>query len=180
MVSLGSLLLSSFIALIGGISVSQFSEGWRIALAVGLAIFILLQFGIITPFRMWRKSVWVANIEQMLEQLWDCHDRGVILLNAHYNMLTKNPELARDSQLENKFIDDWSKQLMAWTEETTAQIEKLYPLEAKRFKNLVLYNPHIISGGLNEVHDGLRSMLVMRLKKIDAIVERHQPSLLPE
>ena len=102
------------------------------------------------------------------------------MLNAHYEALIKQEELARNSQLQNEFIEKWNQQFEEWTREAKSIIETLYPLEAKRFENLVVYNPRSISGGLNEVHDGLRSMLVARLDKIYNIISRHQPSLLPE
>ena len=183
MVSLLYIAVSSILAVLVYFNVdkvwSDFEE-WYIRFGIGVIVFILVQFVLLTPIRMWRGAVWVANIEMGLEGLWACHDRGVELLNEHHGALIKNEELARDSQLQNEYIANWNKKFITWTQETKSKIEMLYPLEAKRFKNVVAYNPHSIIGGLNEVHDGLRSMLLARLNKIDVIIERHQPSILPE
>ena len=179
MATLGLLLLSTVIALIGGLSVSQFSEEWQIGLAVGLAIFILVQFGIITPFRMWRKSVWVANIEKGLEELWDSYDKGIGLLSKHIEAMIKQPQLKDDTKERGAFLKQWYEDYKEWKATTSVKIESLYPLEARRFKNLIAYGP-TASGGFGKEHDAVRSLLMYQLAKIDAIIIRHQPALLPE
>ena len=176
MVAIGWLFLCAIVGTITGLSV-PFS--WEYRLAIGLALFIVVQFGVITPIRMWRDAVWVANIENLLTELCDCHDDGVILLNSHVDALKQTPNLIKDSEKLKEFLNDWEKEFDIWTDKTTKQIEKLSPLEARRFKNIVVYIK-AFNDGLNDWHDRKRSMLLRRLEKIDAIMTRHQPSLLPE
>jgi hypothetical protein len=176
MVALGWIFVSAIVGLVTGLVV-PFS--WEYRLALGLALFIVIQFGVITPMQMWRNAVWVANIENLLTELCGCHDDGVKLLNSHVDALNKEPSMKNDDTKIKKFLADWGKEFDTWTEKTTTQIEKLYPLEARRFKNIVVYIKSF-DDGFNDWHDRKRSMLLRRLEKLDAIMTRHQPSLLPE
>lgn len=182
MVALGLLVVSAVLGFIGGLSAPEISNRlapWHMRVAVGLTIFVVVQFLIITPFRMWRQAVWVANVEQILEQLMDYHDRGVDLLNSHHLLLLTTPNLAKDSESQMKFLEKYSQDFLIWSDKTEKVIEKLYPLEARRFKNVVAFSRKF-TDGINVYHDGLRSQLLGKLNKIDAIIERHQPKILPE
>jgi len=152
---------------------------WDLRLAFGLVVFLVVQFGIITPFRMWRESTWVANVELILEQLFDCQDKGVDLLNAHIDALKTNPNLRKEPDPLKIFLNKWYQDFECWTGETDTQINKLYPLESRRFRNVVVFTRQF-SDGLCDLHDDWRSMLLKRLEKIDAIIARHQPAILPE
>lgn len=182
MAALAFIFISAGLGFIGGLtapSISGILTPWNLRVAFGLIVFMVIQFGIITPFRMWRQSVWVANVENMLEELFDYHDKGVLLLNAHVDALRLNPKLKNEADSLQAFLDKWYLDFEQWTKETTEEIEKLYPLEARRFKNIVVYS-QVFNDGLNEIYDKWRSMLLRRLEKIDALIGRHQPSLLPE
>lgn len=182
MLNLVLLLLSMGFGIAGGLGIPEIVkklEPWPWPFVLGFIIFVVIQFGIVTPFRMWRKSVWVANIEKMLEELFDYHDRGVSLLNEHFNALRQNPNLQNDPKLLKMFLDNWYQEYEKWVEETANHIQKLSPLEGRRFKNIVVFCP-TFNDGLDKLHDKYRSMILKRLEKIDAIIERHQPSLLPE
>ncbi len=55
MLALGLIFVSAVLAFIGGLSAPKISEvltPWNLRVAFGLAIFVVIQFGIITPFRM--------------------------------------------------------------------------------------------------------------------------------
>ena len=54
---------------------------------------MFVQFGVITPCRMWQQSTWAANVEKILGDLYDCHDKGVNLLSSHIDALKLNPDL---------------------------------------------------------------------------------------
>lgn len=177
------LLSSAILGYIGYLTapeINEFLSTSNIRIAFGLVVFLVFQFLVFTPCRMWRESTWVANIEKLLDELWDCHERGVDLLNKHTDAIRANPELLQDPNLQQKYIEGWDKEFHNWTEDTKKKIDRLYPLEAKRFRNVVSYNPRSIVGGVNAFHDQLRSMLLVRLNMVDAIITRHQPSLLPE
>ena len=176
MAALGWLFVSAIIGTATGLVMPLI---WEYRLALGLGVFLVIQFGVITPIRMWRNAVWVANIENLLTELCDCHDDGVKLLNSHIDALNRDSNLIRDNDKIQVFLDDWGKEFDTWTEKTTKQIEKLYPLEARRFKNIVVYIKSF-EDGFNDWHNRKRSMLLRRLEKLDAIITRHQPSLLPE
>ena len=182
MTALGFLFLSAVLGFTGWLTAPKISEAlmtWEWRVGFGIFIFVLVQFGIITPFRMWRASTWVANIEQMLEDLFDWHDKGVELLNAHVEALRINPNLRNEPKPLKVFLDKWYEEFNSWTKDTEAQINKLYPIEARRFKNVVVFSRQF-SDGLSDLHDDWRSMLLKRLDRIDAIIARHQPALLPE
>ncbi len=181
MATVGYILLSAFLAVIAGISAPKISEtlaSFDVRLAIGLTVFIIVQFGIITPFRMWQQSVWVAKVENVLEELLNYHDSGVSLLNRHYNELS-NPKLKDDPVSVNTYVNEWFTDLIKWTKDTSEVMNKLYPIEARRFKNIVTY-PIELKDGLNDSHIRWRNMLLARLRKIDAVIDRHQPSILPE
>lgn len=166
MAALGWLFVSAIVGTIAGFTIPLI---WEYRLAFGLGVFLVIQFGLITPIKMWRDAVWVANIENLLTELCDYHDDGVILLNSHVDAIKKTPNLNEDKEKLQAFLSDWEKEFDKWTEDTTSHIEKLYPLEARRFKNIVVYIKSF-EDGLNDWHDRKRSMLLRRLDKLDAIL----------
>ena len=74
MVTLLLLTLSAGVSALAAVSAHEFSEqfaDWNRWFLIGIAVFLILQFLIITPCRMWRNAVWVRNIEEILDQLWN-------------------------------------------------------------------------------------------------------------
>ena len=183
MTAFGLISLSAFLALVGGLVAPRISEtltAWQLRVAFGLILFVVIQFGIITPFRMWRKSTWVANIEKMLEELWDYHDKGVELLNSHYKFQDENPDAVRKSDKANEWVNNWVQEVKEWTDETQEKLFRFYPIEARGFKNIVIYENRLVDDSLNHQHHRNRNMLLRRLEMLKNVLERHQPALLPE
>jgi len=183
MVAIGFILLSATLAMIGGLSAPIITNAiavWQLRLAIGLTLFVVIQFGIITPFRMWREATWVANIEKLLEELWDSHDTGVELLNAHIGFVFENPDAIPGSTKANDWVETWVAEVKKWTEEAKEKVAKLYPLEGHRFKNIVVYQRTLTEDCLNLMHREYRNQLLRRLQMLENVVDRHQPTLLPE
>jgi hypothetical protein len=182
MVALGLILFSAILGLIGGLSapiINDILAPWQLRLSIGLVVFIIVQFLIITPFRMWRKAVWVANIELLLEQLWDSHDEGVKLLNAHVEFVLANPDFNTNNQKVNDWVSNWFDNVNKWTEDTQGKLSKLYPIEARRFKHVVTYE-NKLRDNLDIAHGNYRNMLLRRLEMLSNVIEKHQPKLLPD
>lgn len=185
MVSLGLIFISVILGFIGGFSVTQISDAltsWQWRFGIGVGVFVVILFGIITPFRMWRKSTWVANIERMLEDLWDSHDKGVELLNDHpdFNFIPSDGYGQPDSKKVNDWVTTWVTKVNSWNNETQKKLSRFYPIEGRRFKNIVVYQHILQDGNLNPIHRNYRNMLLGRLQMLEKVIERHQPALLPE
>lgn len=182
MVTLGFLILSVLLGSIGGLIAPRINATlgeMELRVALGIVVFLFFQFGLFTPFRMWRDANWVTNIETILGHLWDCHEKGVKLLNEHHYALRSDPKLADNSSAKDEFLDRWYKDLDTWSDQTEAEIAKLSPLEARRFRYVVVVTPEA-TGGFDQVHNLRLSTLVLKLRKLEAVDARHQPALSPE
>ncbi|MEE8587422.1 MAG: hypothetical protein V3T83_21495, partial [Acidobacteriota bacterium] len=82
---------------------------------------------VITPYKMWRKASWVARIAEIMDEVYDRRDEATELLNRH-NEETVSEESA------DEWVDRWIKALRAWMKRTERTLEKLHPLEKRRFK----------------------------------------------
>src|SRR3990170_2282884 len=110
MTALGWILVSAVLGLIGGLSapaINNVLTPWQLRVAFGFIVFIVIQFGIFTPFRMWQKATWVADIERLLEDLWDSHDKGVELLNSHVSFIYNNPDATPGSKKAGDWVEGW-------------------------------------------------------------------------
>ncbi|HEX9896273.1 MAG TPA: hypothetical protein VGA85_01250 [Dehalococcoidales bacterium] len=110
MAALGLIFLSAMLGLIGGLSapiINEILNPWQLRVSIGLVVFIVVQFGIITPFRMWRKAVWVVNVEKCLNELWDLHEEGVVLLNSHAQYQRDMPNWKNDTVATTKWVREW-------------------------------------------------------------------------
>lgn len=149
---------------------------------VGIALFVVVQFGFLTPFRMWQDAVWVTNIESLLQNLWDFHDEGVKLFNSHHRPDDNFGGVLPIDMLMPEHRAGWLKTWMAikelWDEQTSAQLEILHPLEARRFRNVVVTGPVI--SGIDTEHVHHLGMLFRKLELLKEAIDRHQPALLPE
>jgi hypothetical protein len=166
MTALMFVFVSAIIGFIGGLEAPKFGEilsSWESRVTFGLIIFLILQFGLFTPFRMWRDAVWVQNIEQSLLALWDLHDEGVKLLNEHGDYMNQNPKWKDDN----------------WTARINNALQNFSPADARRLKNLVTFHPTQLQG-MNDAHTFYLNILCERLERLGVILERHSPSLLPE
>lgn len=175
------LTVSAGVAGIAAVSAHEWSNrlaDWNSLATFGITIFLVMQFLIITPCRMWRDAVWVANIEQLLDDIWDLHDQGVKLLNQHYEWMRETPEPERTQRAISIWIGGWRVAEVNWVQSCEAKLGDLYLLEARRFRNVVVVYP-TLSGGLNDAHDHLRNMLLRRLEILQGVLNRHQPALLP-
>ena len=146
--------------------------------ALGIVIFVVFQFGLFTPFRMWQDAVWVRNIEALLDKLWDHHDEGVKLFNAHHEP-TEDGEMPRNlpQDMQNRWIAEWLNRKEAWESRTSVALEGLHEIEARRFKNVVTTGAVI--DGLNYFHTHHLGMLYLKLRKLSETIARHQPALFP-
>ena len=184
MLTIALLVVSAVLATIGSLSAPEISdtlESPNLRVAVGLAIFVVFQFLVFTPARMWRDAVWVTNIEAMLEELWDFHDEGVELLNAHIDYTASTDidlRLEENTEKRITWLKDWVRADRGWVRRTVTRLEALSPLEARRFRNVVVTKPSIV--GVDEIHEHFLGMLTIRLKKLSEVMDRHQPALLPE
>lgn len=177
MAALGWLFLSAIFGTITGFAVPL---AWEHRWAIGLAVFIIVQFGIITPMRMWRDDVWVQNVEKSLDALWDLHEEGTVLLNEHIDQYIKtHPHWKEESEATNQWVEDWVKKLKTWEDKTKTALAAFYPLDALRFKNVVTFNPGRLSG-MTEQHVFHVNLLATKLEKMSDMLEKHHPSQLPE
>lgn len=179
MLTLLFIAISAGLATAGSFTASEISnqlEGWNLRIAIGFVIYISLQFGFFTPMRMWRDAIWVANIEKLLDEIWDLHDQGVILLNAHVDWLRRTPRDDRTDDTMTVWRGDWIVQGHLWQKECDIKLKDLQPLEARRFRNVVVVYPTLL-GGLDDVHDHYRNMLLRRLDILQGVIDRYQPVL---
>lgn len=149
---------------------------WRVGL--GLITFVVVQFVLLTPIRMWRNAQWVINIERALDELWNLHDEGVVLLNAHAEFMESHPNWKDDQKAQQVWYEEWRKKEADWRILTTERLISFFPPEARRFKNVVTVR--IEMPGINDIHSHHLNILRVRLEKLAAILDRHQPALLPE
>jgi len=173
LVSLGLLILSAVLGIITTLTVHEINdilEPWSFRVAIGLVVFLIVQFLIITPYRMWREAAWVANVEKGLDGLWDLHDKGVDLLNAHAGL--------QKGDLEVEWVENWIKDEQFWRTELDKALTAFAPAEARRLKNIVTFTLQL--NGLNEKHIFHRNILSERLERLGKVLERHHPALLPE
>ncbi|MFC1944502.1 hypothetical protein ACFLX5_03290 [Chloroflexota bacterium] len=183
MAALCFILISAALATIGGFSASSISDrldSLSIQIAVGITVFVGVQFGVLTPFRMWRKSVWVVNIENLLGELWDSHEEGINLIHAHIDFLYKNPGVESKPKCVADWVDNWKTKADVWAKETQAKLLRLHPIEERRFKNIYAYQIVFGEDNLNPIHSKYRNILVYRLQMLTDTIDRHQPRLLPE
>ena len=105
------LLVSAALAVIGSLTAPQISdalEDGELRVTLGIVIFLIAQFLVFTPSRMWRDAVWVTNIEARLDEMWEFHGEGVDLLNAHVEF-TEAPrnDKATPDEAVNEWVTKW-------------------------------------------------------------------------
>ena len=176
--------VSAGLAILTSFTVPQLTDRldpWELRTSLGIGVFILVQFGILTPMKMWRDAVWVANIEALLESIWDCHDEGVKLLNEHFE---DDPETGTQPRFyiepqRSKWVETWVARRREWTDRSSLRLAVLSQLEARRFKNVV-----VLGSGLNHpmslTHAHHLRILLRQLEMLSNVLLRHEPALLPE
>ena len=124
----------------------------------------------------WRDAVWVANVEAQLDALWDCHDEGVSLVNAHLFAEDGNvrPPIPEDEIEE--WVAAWETRLTYWRNRTEAQLAEFSPLELRRFKNTIA----AARKGVDTMHGQNLSVMYPKLALLAQIIEQHQPRVLSE
>ena len=181
MVSILYLVVSSTLAVIASFVVhniwSDF-EVWYLRIGIGIVVFILVQFVLLTPIRMWRDAVWVVNVERGLMGLWDFHEEGVGLLNSHAQYERDTPGWEKDTDATNRWIREWWLKVDDWDTKVDEAITALSPIEARRLKNIVTFENKL--KGLNESHTHRLNILREKLERFGKMIESHHPALLPE
>ncbi|MBI2853470.1 MAG: hypothetical protein HYX87_00935 [Chloroflexi bacterium] len=183
MVSIFSLLASAFLAVVLSLSAPQISglfQSWDLRIAFGMAVFVIVQFGLLTPLRMWRDAVWVQNVEKSLNDLWDLHEEGTVILNEHADhYMIEHPNWKAEPDATNKWVNEWIKRVNTWAEQTTATLATFSPLDARRFKNVVTFHPDRLQG-MTPAHIFHVNLLATKLERLGDMLEKHHPSQLPE
>lgn len=182
-ITLIALLVSAAFGTIGGLTAPEINEAlepWNLRIAFGVGIFVLVQILGITPFRMWRESVWVTNIESILDALWDLHDDGVILFNAHFEEDSEVGGIPKSapSEIQEKWFQAWQSKRDDWRTLVISELENLHKLEARSFRYVVTTIP--FPNGVNSIHNHHLGVLEKRLQVLSDIIARHQPRVLPE
>ncbi|MFC2032958.1 hypothetical protein ACFLUB_00295 [Chloroflexota bacterium] len=181
MVSLVFIVSSATLGIITSLTapeINAYLEPWSLRIAIGFTVFLIVQFLILTPIRMWRDSVWVVNIEKGLDGLWDLHDEGVILLNEHFTFMQDTPSWSTDVVATNQWVKEWSGRVEEWERRMNTTLADFAPAEARRLKNIITFAKPL--GGLNNSHIHTLNILRERLERFGKIIERHHPALLPE
>jgi len=176
MASLGWLFISAIVGTITGLTVPLI---WEQRLAIGLAVFLVVQFGVITPIRMWRDAVWVQNVEKSLYGLWDLYEEGTVIMNKHVDYMGKHPNWRQETEDTNQWVGEWVVRVDMWEEKTRVALASFSPLDARRFKNVVTFNPNRLTG-VTETHTFRMNLLATKLERLGDMLEKHHPSQLPE
>lgn len=177
MVSLLLLIASAALGVITSLTAPEISdslEPWSIRVAIGVAVFLVVQFLILAPIRMWRNAVWVVNVQEGINGLWDLHDEGVILLNEHVESKQSQP----DEQAINQWVDCWIKKEEDWRARLNTALEDFAPAEARRLKNVVTFTKQL--PGVNDLHTHHLNILRERLERLGKVIVLYHPALLPE
>ena len=182
MISLLFLVVSAIIGVISGLTAPEINdklEPWNLRVAIGLVVFLIVQFVILTPIRMWRNAVWVINVEKALDALWDLHDEGVLLMNTHVGeFMETHPDWRGESEAKSEWIQNWIQREREWRPRMESQLKAFAPAEARRSRNVMSVT--MILSGLDEIHTHHLNILRVRLERIGATLERYHPALLPE
>lgn len=158
-------------------SLVSLSASSIIALGVLVAVFLVVQFLVIAPFRLWQRTAWITNVERALNGLWDLHDEGVSLLNAHDEFM-EDPNWNQNIKVA-KWFSEWTDKENDWRQRTSDKLRDFAPAEARRFTNMVVVSPSL-QEGVNRMHTHQLNILAQRLIKFGEILERHHPALIPE
>ena len=153
-------------------------DPWQWRVGLGVTAFVILQFFILTPLRMWTDATWVANIEVALDALWDLHDEGVLLLNEHHRYREANPGSLGEPGEQEVWFNQWREREDEWRTRLSKAIEEFAPPEARRLKNVITVD--LTLPGINQPHTLHLNILRSRLERVSEMLARHHPSLLPE
>ena len=127
---------------------------------------------------MWRDAVRVVNIEKALERLWDLHDEGVKLLNAHTDFRQNTPDWKVNIGAQDKWVSEWRQKEQDWRKRTMETLTDFAPAEARGLENIVTVELSL--SGINKVHTQHLNILRGRLEMFGVILRQHHPRLTPE
>ena len=179
--SLGFIALSAVIGVLSSLTIPEIDERldvWQWRVGIGIAAFLVVQFLILTPMRMWKDATWITNIEAALGALWNLHDEGVRLLNAHHRQEEEHPGSLQEEAAKAVWVQQWIESEQEWRLRLADAIRDVSPPEERSLRNVITVE--VTLEGLNGQHTLYLNILRVRLERTGAMLRMHHPALLPE
>ena len=143
------------------------SVGWKVA--VGAIVWIVLQFFVINPARMWRNAMWIRNVEGLCVEIGSLRKEGTTLRHRQ----PRHP--LKTHKDKERWVRTWECKFQDWHQRALRVVENLNPSEVSGFDPLGDISPPRTEVGVTLHHVQRKATLAEKVKKLDEIRIRNQP-----